>query len=695
MEVSSSVESNNIIISKGEISKCHCCKNKTNEKKSIQCTKTKCSCVFCTNCFSEKYYSFSKSKFLKEKKSGKWICYKCKLVCNCNDCLNKLSNEQQNYLKLKRSRISKKLKKYQTPNHNGLESLSNVAVINRQFINKLKETKRNKKGSSNSVYNNYEIAKDFPNYQDNIILNQVICSAANESLSLGNKSNKKKSNKPCIRCTKFKCPLGIEIVKFKSYDEFNSFIIKLFSEVESRLNKQHKRGINQSNIEVSLNNSKLQLILNQKKHFDKIRENLKQSSDIKLKGPKRFCSNCISNLFREQNCLYTIYESLKDEDEQTLEFKKKLEIMNGIHQLIVKEGEFPKGGKIDPFLLEAHGDKKLKENNIFNEIFEGNKMKKDHEPNRDTTFSVLHNYDEIEMFDDSRKNQSQKIDNIDAIQNINISTNSNGNQNNNNLSNSINTSNQHNDVYNYNINHINNAHSIIFNSESLSNDQMFNSQRLNRSSQNIDELDNFYMRNFGNPQNNNSSTLNYGYGLNYSPENKMNILNINNSNSPVPGSLNTNIISSNSINLESIMNPYIINQYQNINTVNAAASLNEINNIFRFDPNIHSNPYYLNNQNAIANNYKKCFKKLELIINQLDFTIKQIENGRYQCEEYLSQYIESIEPNQKSYFKSKLDEIIISLQQRVLITNTLLKHYQNELTLNQVENNSFPPSISI
>ena len=33
----------------------------------------------------------------------------------------------------------------------------------------------------------------------------------------------------------------------------------------------------------------------------------------KLKGPKRFCSNCIANLFREQNGVYSIYESLKDD----------------------------------------------------------------------------------------------------------------------------------------------------------------------------------------------------------------------------------------------------------------------------------------------------------------------------------------------------------------------------------------------
>jgi hypothetical protein len=79
----------------------------------------------------------------------------------------------------------------------------------------------------------------------------------------------------------------------------------------------------------------------QKKNVQQLKDHLHKTipkTENKLKGPKRFCTNCIANLFREQNGVYSIYESLKDEDEQaSLEPKKKLEIIKGLHLLIQKE----------------------------------------------------------------------------------------------------------------------------------------------------------------------------------------------------------------------------------------------------------------------------------------------------------------------------------------------------------------------
>ena len=87
---------------------------------------------------------------------------------------------------------------------------------------------QNDNNENNCLYNN-----SFPNYSNNIILNSIILNSATITHAFRIGRPKKKSNKPCILCSKFKCPPGVEIIKYKTYEDYLNFLYTFFSQIEN------------------------------------------------------------------------------------------------------------------------------------------------------------------------------------------------------------------------------------------------------------------------------------------------------------------------------------------------------------------------------------------------------------------------------------------------------------------------------
>lgn len=316
--------------------KCHKCAKSFGDAMVIQCTRTDCNCFFCLFCFKEKYPHHYTKIFEKMKKNNRFKCFKCLNVCTCEDCISKMPNKPGNdfitLLSKKRRRFQKKFrqKKKILPNETKNEGISEIKVI----IPILSENDGiNIKPQVQAPTSQHD--NTFPNYSQNTILNTIILNSATITHAFRIGRPRKKSNKPCILCSKFKCPPGVEIIKYKTYEDYLNFLFTFFSQIE---NEQKKNEPNNK-----LNEELYNRIMIQKKNVQQLKDFFKKTiskNDNKLKGPKRFCTNCIANLFREQNGVYSIYESLKDNDEQaSLEPKKKLEIIKGLHLLIEKEKE--------------------------------------------------------------------------------------------------------------------------------------------------------------------------------------------------------------------------------------------------------------------------------------------------------------------------------------------------------------------
>jgi len=318
---------------------CHGCKLFRERNLIINCSKKDCQTFFCLFCFEEKYGIGSYPFFLKQKTNNKWKCFKCKNVCNCEDCLNKINlnnSKEFQLLKNKRNRFKK------------------------HFIKK----------SNNEKQNNLlkkKIQNEFPNFNRNKDVNKIVIRSAIISHLLKIYKIKKFSNKPCLICNKFKCPKNIEILKFKSIDEIRIFLETFFIEFEDEM----KRSI--------LNNNLIK-ILEQKNNLYKVKQILETiPCEERLRVPKRICSNCFSSLLFGQNGLLNFSDLFKEEDEVAkLNIKQKLEIINGMHNLIIKEikkrnmnNEFLYG-----FLNNFESNQNFENNNqinIFNSILNHNK----------------------------------------------------------------------------------------------------------------------------------------------------------------------------------------------------------------------------------------------------------------------------------------------------------------------------------
>ena len=362
--------------------RCHKCKRIIPELQLLKCTRNNCDCYFCLDCFSEKFKSDSIKWFSNYKKNNKFICFKCLNVCTCDNCMsNYIIKPNLSFLSKKRKRYSKKIHYHDKHLIKQSKSLLSKKSENQYRID-----------SNDSVYDNL-----FPNYSQNGLLNAIILNSATITHAFRLGRPKKKSNKPCILCNKFNCPPGVEIIKYKSYDDYLNFLYTFFSQIES----EQKRG----EVSYRLSEDLYHRILLQKKNLQQLKDYFKKSmpkTNNKLKGPKRFCSNCIANLFREQNGVYSIYESLKDDDEQaSLEPKKKLEIIKGLHLLIEKEKsnvanlssnqakEINEKQIIDPSVYSSG----YKEDNIFNQILgEG---KENTEKNRICDYSNMGQFTSI------------------------------------------------------------------------------------------------------------------------------------------------------------------------------------------------------------------------------------------------------------------------------------------------------------
>ena len=339
---------------------CHGCKLYRERNIIIQCSKKECHSCFCLFCFEEKYGMCSYPQFLNKKTNNKWKCFKCKKVCVCNECLNeiKLNNSgEYKLLKKKKDRFKKKFQK-----------------------SKLKEDD-----------NINRIQKEFPNFKRNKILNKLIIRAGIISHILKIYKVKKFSNKPCLVCNKFKCPKKVEILKFKSIDEVRMFLETFFIEFEDEM----KRGNMCSN---------LSKILEQKNNLDKVKEILDTvPCEERLRIPKRICSNCFSSLLFEQNGLINFSDLFKEEDEVSrLNVKQKLEIINGIYNLIEKEAKKKMSKKESLCIFLNNLQKPIfqqnNQTNVFNSILNYNKLNNDNIKNELTdNFKINNNkiYKEI------------------------------------------------------------------------------------------------------------------------------------------------------------------------------------------------------------------------------------------------------------------------------------------------------------
>ena len=310
--------------------KCHKCKSTYEEYLILKCSREKCNNYFCLFCFREKYKKNYTKIFNSFKTKNNFVCFQCLNVCTCELCLSKLPFIPNiiSLLAKKRRRFSKKLSFTKNSHYSSKIIIS--LNHNKEPQEVISSSYQNDNNENNCLYNN-----SFPNYSNNIILNSIILNSATITHAFRIGRPKKKSNKPCILCNKFKCPPGVEIIKYKTYEDYLNFLYTFFSQIEN----EQKKTEPISKLPEELYNR----IMLQKKNVQQLKDYFKKTiskTDNKLKGPKRFCTNCIANLFREQNGVYSIYESLKDEDEQaSLEPKKKLEIIKGLHLLIEKEKE--------------------------------------------------------------------------------------------------------------------------------------------------------------------------------------------------------------------------------------------------------------------------------------------------------------------------------------------------------------------
>ena len=318
---------------------CHGCKLFRERNIIINCVKKDCQTFFCLFCFEEKYGIGSYPLFLKQKTSNKWKCFKCKNVCNCEDCLNKINlNNSKEFLLLNKKR--NRFKKH--------------------FI------KKSNHQNEKLIYNK-NIQNEFPNFNRNEDVNKIVIRAAIISHLLKIYKIKKFSNKPCLICNKFKCPKNIEILKFKSIDEVRIFLETFFIELEDDMKRR-------------ISNINLMKILEQKDHLYKVKQILENiPCEERLRVPKRICSNCFSSLLFEQNGLFYFSDLFKEEDEVAkLNIKQKLEIINGMHNLIMKE--IKKKNMKNEFLYGFLNNFELNQNlehnnqiNIFNSILDYNK----------------------------------------------------------------------------------------------------------------------------------------------------------------------------------------------------------------------------------------------------------------------------------------------------------------------------------
>ena len=306
---------------------CHQCKLMRGRNLSIMCSKKECQSYFCLFCFEEKYGIGSYSTFLKEQSNHKWKCFKCRKVCNCENCLNEINLNilrENALLKKKRFRFRKNLHK--------VENVKKKNLFN------------------------YE--SDFPNLKRNKNINKIIIRSAIIIHLIKIFKIKKFSNKPCLVCNKFKCPKNVEVLKFKSIDEVKYFLETFYKEYEEEI----KRNF--------INEELSKKILEQKKNLDKVKEILQKIPfGERLKVPKRICSNCLSNLLLEQNGLFIFSNLLKEEDEAAkLTIKQKLEIINGLHNLILKEKKKKKINTSLKNLIKKDNINEMNSINIFNSI---------------------------------------------------------------------------------------------------------------------------------------------------------------------------------------------------------------------------------------------------------------------------------------------------------------------------------------
>ncbi len=358
---------------------CHGCKLYRERNIIIQCSKKECQSLFCLFCFEEKYGMCSYPQFLNKKTNNKWKCFKCKKVCICNECLNeiKLNNSgEYKLLKKKKNRFKKKFPK-----------------------SKLKECDDNIN----------RIQKEFPNFKRNKTLNKLIIRAGIISHILKIYKVKKFSNKPCLVCNKFKCPKCIEILKFKSVDEVKQFLENFYFEFE----EEKKKGLIDEEISKK--------IYEQKKNLDKIKDILQKIPfGERLKVPKRICSNCLSSLLIEQNGLFMFSNLLKEEDEAAkLTIKQKLEIINGLYNLILKEANKKKtnNSSLCSLLKNLIKDNNINGMNIFNSILNNSKLYEPLKPEikfQQTYFGNNNNLFNNDFF------KFQGKENINNISNINI-----------------------------------------------------------------------------------------------------------------------------------------------------------------------------------------------------------------------------------------------------------------------------------
>ena len=253
---------------------------------------------------------------------------------------------------------------------------------------------------------NYE--SDFPNLKRNKNINKIIIRSAIIIHLIKIFKKKKFSNKPCLVCNKFKCPKNVEVLKFKSIDEVKYFLETFYKEYEEEI----KRNF--------INEELSKKILEQKKNLDKVKEILQKIPfGERLKVPKRICSNCLSNLLLEQNGLFIFSNLLKEEDEAAkLTIKQKLEIINGLHNLILKEANKKKINTSLKNLIKKDNINEMNSINIFNSILNNTNICEPIKPElkiQQNYFNNNHNF-----YNNNNFFQIQEKDYFNNIPNINI-----------------------------------------------------------------------------------------------------------------------------------------------------------------------------------------------------------------------------------------------------------------------------------
>lgn len=403
---------------------CFGCHKAFTSSKLLQCSEANCKRAFCYQCLSPKDYNglLTYEYFEKMVYSHNWKCPCCSPKSTEEMALGE--PEVNNFLSKKRHRIIYRLKLNHLIKRNKPKINSNAQIIHNTIIkmiyhsikkiDKIKEPesimKKSKRKQSDQemiedvgenktkAIDNRTIQKktllstkkpkekvnldiNFPNFEFNKQINALIIKSAVVSHSCRVHKGIKKG-KPCVFCDQDDCPNGIEMVKFKKYEDLVCFFNIFFSEIELYISKE-------SDTDVEF----CKKILKEKEYLFELQDNIGGLRRTLLNEVKTFCSNCIANAFRQNvgvSSILNCFNNIEENDHQVFNPLKKLENQRDRKALFCLNNEkmsLPKG----EIQAKDCNDNKQQQNDRLNVINSYHQLCKSSETALESNFSDINN----------------------------------------------------------------------------------------------------------------------------------------------------------------------------------------------------------------------------------------------------------------------------------------------------------------